>query len=118
MATLKDYRDERLRKLEALRGLGVNPYPAESKRTHHASDISGRFDELSGQTVTVAGRIVGIRKFGKLAFIVLRDMSGQVQLFLRDGQVGLLDAEAGVLGMKELPLLDSGDFIEATGEVM
>jgi lysyl-tRNA synthetase class 2 len=61
---------------------------------------------------------MGLRKFGKLAFIVLRDMSGQVQLFLRDGDVQELDAAQGMLGMKELPLLDTGDFIEATGEVM
>jgi lysyl-tRNA synthetase class 2 len=118
MATLKDYRDERLRKLETLRSLGVNVYPAESHRTHNTGEISTRFDDLTGQTVTVAGRVMGLRKFGKLAFIVLRDMSGQVQLFLRDGDVQELDAAQGMLGMKELPLLDTGDFIEATGEVM
>lgn len=118
MATLKDYRDERLRKLEELRGLGVNPYPADSNRTHNAADIRKRFDELSGQTVTVTGRVMSIRKFGKLAFIVLRDMSGQVQLFLRAGEVAELDAAKGILGLSELPLLDTGDFIEATGEVM
>lgn len=118
MATLKDYRDERLRKLETLRSLGVNAYPAESHRTHGASDILTRFDELTGQTVTVVGRVMGLRKFGKLAFIVLRDMSGQVQLFLRDGDVQELEPSQGVIGMSELPLLDTGDFIEATGEVM
>lgn len=118
MATLQDYRNERLRKLEELRALGLNPYPANSSRTHNTHEIIDRFDELSGQTVTVAGRITGIRKFGKLAFIVVRDMSGQVQLFLRSGEVAELDAAAGVLGMNELPLLDTGDFIEATGEVI
>ena len=118
MATLQDYRNERLRKLDELRALGVNPYPADSHRTHDTKDVIERFDELSGQTVTVTGRITGIRKFGKLAFIVVRDMSGQVQLFLRSGEVAELDAGKGILGMNELPLLDSGDFIEATGEVM
>lgn len=118
MATLKDYRDERLRKLEELRAMGVNPYPADSHRTHTTSDITGRFDELAGQNVTIAGRITSIRKFGKLAFIVVRDMSGQVQLFLRSGEVAELDAAKGILGMNELSLLDTGDFIEATGEVM
>jgi lysyl-tRNA synthetase class 2 len=118
MATLKDYRDERLRKLETLRSLGVNAYPAESHRTHNAADILTRFDELTGQTVTVAGRVMGLRKFGKLAFIVLRDMSGQVQLFLRDGDVQELEPSQSILGMGELPLLDTGDFIEVTGEVM
>lgn len=118
MATLQDFRDERLRKLEELRSLGVNPYPADSHKTHDVRDVTERFNELSGQTVTVVGRVTGIRKFGKLAFVVVRDMSGQVQLFLRAGEVAELDASKGVLGMNELPLLDTGDFIEATGEVM
>lgn len=118
MATLQDYRDERLRKLQELKDLGVNPYPAESHRTHNAGDIVAKFSELEGQTATIAGRIVGIRKFGKLAFIVLKDFSGQVQLFLRDGEVQPLEASGGVLGMKELTLLDTGDFIEATGQVI
>lgn len=118
MATLQDYRDERLRKLAQLKELGVNPYPADSHRTHTAGDIITRFDELEGKTATIAGRIVGIRKFGKLAFIVLRDMSGQIQLFLHAPDVAELDAASGILGMKELPLLDTGDFIEATGEII
>lgn len=118
MATLQDYRDERLRKLAELKELGVNPYPAESHRTHNAGEVIAKFEQLEGQAATVAGRVMGIRKFGKLAFIVLKDFSGQVQLFLREGAVSELDAAGGVLGMKQLPLLDTGDFIEATGEII
>jgi len=118
MATLQDYRDERLRKLAELRALGINPYPAMSSRTHTTNDVLSRFDELQGQTVTVTGRVMGIRKFGKLAFIVLRDQSGQVQLFLHAPDVAELSAEMGSIGIKQLPLLDSGDFVEATGEVI
>lgn len=118
MATLQDYRNERLRKLETLRELGVRAYPSDSNRTHSTAEVLNRFDDMVGQTVTVAGRVMGIRKFGKLAFIVVRDMSGQIQLFLRDGDVQELEASKGILGMSELPLLDTGDFVEATGEVM
>ncbi len=118
MATLQDYRDERLRKLQELKNVGINPYPAEAHRTHDAGDIVGRFDILEGQMVTVAGRLTGIRSFGKLAFLVLRDFSGQVQLFLRDGDVEALNGPRGILGTKEIPLLDTGDFVEATGEVI
>lgn len=118
MATLQDYRNERLHKLDELKKLGVNPYPAESHRTHHAGDIVAKFEELEGQVATVAGRIVGIRKFGKLAFIVLKDFSGQLQLFLRAGEVAELSAIDGILGMAQLPLLDTGDFVEATGEII
>jgi lysyl-tRNA synthetase class 2 len=118
MATLQDYRNERLHKLQELKALGVDPFPAKSHRTHHAGDIVKQFDHLEGQTVTVAGRITGIRKFGKLAFIVMKDFSGQIQLFLRAGEVAEFDAANGTLGIKQLPLLDTGDFIEATGEII
>ena len=82
MATLKDFRDERLRKLQELKDLGFNPYPADSHRTHNAGVVISDFENLENQTVTVAGRITAIRKFGKLAFIVVKDFSGSVQLYL------------------------------------
>lgn len=118
MATLQDYRDERRRKLEELRALGVNPYPADSHRTHMAGDVLARFDDLAGQTATIAGRVTGIRKFGKLAFIVVKDFSGSIQFFLHAPAVEPLNAATGTLGMSELPLLDTGDFVEATGEII
>ncbi|HRC27857.1 MAG TPA: lysine--tRNA ligase [Candidatus Saccharimonas sp.] len=118
MATMKELRDERLRKLSELRALGVNAYPAEAARTHNIVDITTKFDELEGNTVTVVGRIITTRKFGKLAFLVLRDMSGQVQLFLKTDTVAPLDAATSQIGMEQLNLLDPGDFVEATGPVI
>ncbi len=118
MATLQDFRDERLRKLKDLRDLGINPYPAESHRTNDISDITNDFGKMENQTVTVTGRVTGIRKFGKLAFIVIKDFSGQIQLFLRKDGVLELDAASNRIGMAELPLLDTGDFVEATGKVI
>jgi lysyl-tRNA synthetase class 2 len=118
MATLQDYRDERLRKLTELKELGINPYPATSKRTIKNGDIVPKFDELEGSEVTVVGRIAGLRKFGKLAFIVLRDQTGDIQLFLHAPDVAELQASEGILGMKQLNLLDTGDFVQATGSVI
>lgn len=118
MATLQDYRDERLRKLAELKELGIDPYPASTHRTHGAGEIHAHFESLEGQSVTVDGRITSIRKFGKLAFIVLQDQSGSVQLFLRDGDITELNTTRGLLGIKQVNLLDTGDFIEATGEVI
>lgn len=118
MATLQDYRDERLRKLAELKELGVNPYPADAHRTHIAREVVEKYDDLAGQSVTVAGRIESIRSFGKLAFIKLRDESGSVQLYLQKDAVAELDAPSGVLGMKQLKLLDTGDFIEARGQMV
>lgn len=118
MATLKDYRDERLRKLDELKTLGINAFPADSHRTHHAADVVAQFEELENQPVTVAGRIMAIRKFGKLGFVVVRDFSGSIQLFLSVSDVHELDASSGAIGMEQLPLLDTGDFVEATGSVV
>ncbi len=118
MTTLKDFRNERIRKLKVLKDMGINPYPSKSHRTHKTSEIIQQFDSLEGHIVTVAGRIMGIRKFGKLAFIVLKDYSGQIQLFLQTDIVTSLDVENNKIGISELPLLDTGDFIEATGKVI
>ena len=118
MATLQDYRNERLRKLAALRELGIDPYPAHAERTHTCAEVVEKFDELAGQTVGVAGRIVSIRSFGKLAFIKLRDASGDVQLYLQKDDVAELDVGRGILGMKQLKLLDTGDFVQAAGHMV
>lgn len=118
MATLKDFRDERLRKLQDLKDLGFNPYPAQTTRTHTTADVKTNFEALEGTQVSIAGRVMGIRKFGKLAFVVLRDQSGELQLFLQDGKVGERDAAKGILALADLPLLDTGDFLEATGPVI
>lgn len=118
MATLQDYRNERLRKLAALRELGLDPYPAHTQRTHDCATVVAQYDELAGQEVAVAGRVVSIRSFGKLAFIKLQDASGEVQLYLQRDTMAELDAPRGILGMKQLKLLDTGDFVEATGTVL
>ena len=118
MATLQDYRNERLRKLAALRELGLDPYPAHTQRTHDCATVVAQYDELAGQEVSVAGRVLSIRSFGKLAFIKLQDASGAVQLYLQRDTMAELDAPRGILGMKQLRLLDTGDFVEATGTVL
>lgn len=118
MATLQDYRNERLRKLEELKELGINPFPAKAERTHTVDEVTANFDALEGSAVTVVGRIAGLRKFGKLAFIVIRDHSGQLQLFLHGPDVDELNTENNTLGIKQINLLDTGDFVQATGEVI
>jgi lysyl-tRNA synthetase class 2 len=118
MATLKELRDERLRKLNELKKLGVNPYPAKAERTHVLADISRNFTELENQLVSVVGRIQNIRKFGKIAFVAIKDASGELQLFLGADKVEGLNAANSQLGFDQLPLLDAGDFIQANGAVI
>ena len=135
--TLDDYRNERLRKLAEIKNLGIDPYPAKSFRDTKIADIINNFAKLEGKTVTIAGRLTAIRSFGKLAFLRLRDMSGEVQIFMqanasgetypferredlakaaRSGPRKSLRPQASI-GLKLLKLLDTGDFIEATGTV-
>ena len=120
MATLKDFRDERLRKLQELKDLGVNPYPAETNVTNKISEIINDFDQLQGKPATLAGRVVSIRKFGKIAFVVIRDFTGEVQLFIKsDNQNDAPNRVNSELSVPtELRLLDSGDFVEASGTVI
>lgn len=113
MTTLADYRDERLRKLGEIRARGIDPYPAKSYRNTKISTIINHFDEKDGQSVVVAGRIMAIRSFGKLAFVKIRDYTGEVQIFMEKTD----QIEDGYFGVKELKLLDTGDFIEASGQV-
>ena len=110
---LEDYRNERLRKLEEIRASGIDPYPAKSFRNTKIIDVINHFDEKKGQEVVIAGRIVAIRSFGKLVFIKIRDLSGEVQIFMKASD----EPHDGLFGAKEVRLLDTGDFIEAKGIV-
>jgi lysyl-tRNA synthetase class 2 len=118
MATLKELRDERLRKLNALKELGINPYPSYVKRSHALSDVVAKFDALTGSMVSVVGRIIAIRKFGKIAFLVIKDAGGQIQLFLSADKMEGANPENSQIGFVQLPLLDVGDFVEAHGLVI
>jgi lysyl-tRNA synthetase class 2 len=101
--TIEDYRQERLKKLEKLREHGIDPYPATTQRDTDIGAVTADFAAYDGQPVVVAGRLTAIRSFGKLAFLKLRDMSGEIQIFWRAPQ--------------DLNLYDTGDFIEVSGTV-
>lgn len=118
MATLKELRDERLRKLSELRKAGIDPYPADSKRTHIARQIVEDFEKLEGQQATLSGRITNTRKFGKIAFVTLKDSSGEIQLFLKHANFTTSKPHNSELEFAQLNLLDPGDFIEACGTII
>lgn len=113
--TLDDYRNERLRKLAEIKALGIDPYPAKSHRNTKIIEILNHFDEKQGQEVCVAGRITALRSFGKIAFVKIRDYTGEIQIFMQKTE----DREASPqnFGIKKLKLLDVGDFVEARGKV-
>jgi lysyl-tRNA synthetase, class II len=116
--TLTEIRKVRLGKADALRNLGLNPYPSRSRRTHYAKAILDDFPAHDGKPVTVAGRLMSWRKQGALAFGHVQDQSGRIQLFLRRQLVQATDVADGRLGYTDLNLLDLGDVIEASGKVV
>lgn len=89
MAT-DDLRSERLRKLESMRQTGVDPYPAESNRTHDNITFLASFEELSDakQVVTLGGRIMSLRDQGGLVFIDLFDGTERVQVLIKKDEIG------------------------------
>ncbi len=105
----------RREKLEAWRARGVNPFGARFPVTHWAGTLQARFKDadealLQGAgAVSLAGRVMAMRDHGKSCFAVLRDQSGQIQLYARAD--GLGDAYPAFVD------LDVGDFVGVTGEL-
>jgi lysyl-tRNA synthetase class 2 len=106
----------RREKLNRLRAAGIEPFALRFDRDATAADLIDEFGSLgagdsSGRSVRVAGRLMGLRRHGKLTFGVLRDGSGELQLFLSEETLGT-DAYAA------LDDLDLGDWVGAEGEVV
>ena len=118
MSTLADLRNVRLEKLEKLKELGVNPYPAKSNKDISNSQILEQFNDYDGKEVVAAGRITSLRKHGSLIFMDVQDASGEVQLFIREDSYNGGDYANNELKFSDFELLDTGDFVEAKGEVM
>lgn len=106
----------RLDKLQQLRSLGYEAYPHAFKPDTTSGDVRERFGALqpgdeTGERVTVAGRVMNVRSFGKLRFGVLQDQVGTIQLFVSKAVLG-----DDAFGMFDL--IDHGDWVGATGEVI
>ena len=105
----------RRRKLEELRARGVNPFPNDFRPTDTAADVHARFGGLSREeldsrhdSVSLAGRIVAMRDFGKASFLQLQDRSGRLQVYVKRDVVGE-DAFA------VFKMMDMGDFVGIVG---
>ena len=105
-------RDERIRKLEELRGLGVNPYPYRFERTHTLAGVMENEESLSaeGASASVTGRIMAIRGHGHTSFGNLKDSSGSLQFYIKD-------AEVDEKTWKIFRLLDMGDIVGLSGSL-
>jgi lysyl-tRNA synthetase, class II len=82
----------RREKLESLRELGIDPYPASiylvnSTASHIKSNYKGEENKADFADVSLAGRIMGIRDMGKASFAVLQDSSGKIQLYIKRDEI-------------------------------
>src|SRR5260221_3356581 len=110
MATRLDtIREERIKKLQELSKLKVNPYPSKIDLDGKLVKISEAREKLDNQ-VLVAGRLMGMRGHGAILFGDLRDQSGQIQVLFSEDN--LKDK------YKLLKLIDTGDFLAVSGEVI
>ena len=108
---------QRIRKVEALKKEGVNPFPNDFKVTHTSKEILETYGSMSEgelkavkETFYLAGRIVAIRDFGKASFFHMKDRNGKIQAYLQKDAVG----EEAFQFFKKF---DIGDFIGLEGKI-
>lgn len=112
--SLIEIRNQRLQKVQKLRDMGIDPYPAKSNRDTFARQILEDYENFADKTVVVAGRLMSWREHGQLVFGHIQDSTARVQLYIREDGI---KKEASALGFADLNLLDVGDLVEATGTV-
>ena len=107
----------RRQSLQALRDMGINPYPAEEFPVDAWSDdIKANFNDGEKREVTIAGRLMGKRIMGKASFAELQDSKGRIQLYIsRDDLCPGEDKDMYNKVFKKL--LDIGDIIGVHGFV-
>jgi lysyl-tRNA synthetase class 2 len=117
-----DLRATRLEKVAQLKALGMTPYAYRWEITHRAADLQEKYADLSNGEeveieVSIAGRILARRVFGKLAFFTLQDESGTIQLYLDKKKIeaSMADTELAFNHLKHLT--DVGDFLGVNGSI-
>lgn len=110
MPTLEELRKTRIQKLENIKKAGIDPYPAESFRSHMVGEVLSQFIELSRSKaqIIVAGRLMSLRKHGGSTFGDLGE-SDTIQLFFKKDILG--DEKYQFF----LDNFDIGDFVEVSG---
>ena len=108
---------QRQAKLGAIRDLGVEAYPARFDRDQTVSSVvaahggtPGDVLEATRPAARVAGRVLGIRSFGKATFLVVSDGLARVQVYVREDSLGGRDYAVA-------KLLDLGDLIGVEGRL-
>ena len=100
----------RKEKLAKIKALGIQPYPVESSRSHMIAETLEDKDTWisSEQELTLAGRLVAMRRQGRLGFGNIEDSSGKVQIYVQQDLTGVDNYEI-------FKLCDAGDFVQVRG---
>ena len=115
MPQLSEQEQVRREKLQALRRLGINPYPAALYPVDsNTKTIKENFDE--GKTVTIAGRLMSRRIQGKASFAELQDSQGRIQVYFNRDEI-CPDEDKSTYNEIYKKLLDIGDIIGIEGEL-
>jgi len=111
MATIDEMRKIRIKKLEAVKKAGFNPYPQSTKRTHKIEEALKQFDELerTKKEIILTGRIRTLRIHGGSTFLHLEDGTGKIQSYFKQDRLGEKRYKFF------LDNFDIGDFIEIRG---
>ncbi len=98
--------------MDKLIDMGINPYAYSFDRTHFADDTIKEFEKTGDETaeVSLAGRLMAIRRMGKAAFVHLMDSTGRIQIYIKKDIVG---EEAYSM----FKLTDLGDFVGIKGRL-
>ena len=105
----------RREKLDKLRALGINPYPADLYPVNHTSkQIKSDFEE--GKRVIIAGRLMSRRIQGKASFAELQDSEGRIQVYFNRDEICTGEDKTQYNDVYK-KLLDIGDFIGIEGEL-
>lgn len=108
-----EHEQQRIRreKLEALQDAGFDPFRhVKYQVTAHSAEIHENFEQMEGQAVSIAGRIMTKRVMGKASFIDIQDRDGRIQSYVRGDAIG----EENYAGFKQF---DIGDIIGLKGKV-
>ncbi len=113
----RDQFDQRQKKLEQIRALGIDPFPREFRWSDTAAALAGKYAETPAaelqaerREVRVAGRIVSLRLMGKAGFAHLQGSGKRIQVYVKKDIVG-------DLGFQLFHLLDLGDSIGVRGHL-
>ncbi len=116
MAEIDVLAKEKLRKLGEIKEKGINPYPYNFNKKSSTIDLKNKWEsklgeeEFANESTSVAGRIMTLRRMGKVTFTHIQDEDGQIQLYFRQDDMDKED-------YKFLKKLDLGDIVGAEGKI-